>query len=61
MLMNIPESFASSVFPHDKPQSPPVFPRDPLRIAVRSDSDSYLWSLCFALGPSAHESLCVPF
>ena len=21
----------------------------------------FLWSLCFALGPSAHESLCVPF
>ena len=21
----------------------------------------FLWSLCFALGPSAHQSLCVPF
>ena len=21
----------------------------------------FLWSLCFVLGPSAHESLCVPF
>jgi len=28
-------------FPHDKPQSPPVFPGDPPRTAVRSNPDSY--------------------
>ena len=41
-----------------KPQSPPVFPRDPPRAEGRSDLDSY--KSCFALGPSAHESLCMP-
>ena len=28
-------------FPHNKPHSPPVFPGDPLRTAVRFDPDSY--------------------
>ena len=27
--------------PHNKPQSPPVFPEDPPRTVVRSDPDSY--------------------
>ena len=27
--------------PHNKPQSPPVFPEDPPRTVVRSDTDSY--------------------
>ena len=49
-------------FPHNEPQSPPVFPGGPPRTAVRSKVwPRFLWSLCFALGLSAHESLCVPF
>ena len=41
LLMNIPESFASNVLPHNEPQSPPVFLGDPPRTAVRSDPDCY--------------------
>ena len=41
MLMDIPKSFASNVLPHNEPQSPPVFPGDPPRTAVRSDPYSY--------------------
>ena len=46
-------------FPHNKPQSLSVFPGDPPRTEVRSDSDSY--------GASAltwdpvHINVCVPF
>ena len=28
---------------------------------LQSGPTRFLWSLCFALGPSVHESLCVPF
>ena len=56
MLMNIPKSFASNVLP---PQQATFIPGGPPRPAVRFDPDSY--GDCFALGPSAHESLCVPF
>ena len=39
--MIIPETFASSVLPHNEPQSFPVFLGDPPRTAVRSDPYSY--------------------
>ena len=51
--------FASSVLPPQRNTVTPVFPGDPSRTTGRSDPDSC--SLCFALGPSAHESLCAPF
>ena len=47
-------------FPDNEPKSPTVFPGDPPTNAVRSNPDSY-WSICFAQGPSAYESLWVPF
>ena len=40
MLMIIPETFASNDLPPNERQSPPVFPGDPPRTAVRSDPDS---------------------
>ena len=40
-LMNTPGSSAPSVLPHNEPQSPPVFPGDPLRTTFRSNPDSY--------------------
>ena len=58
--MNIPESFASSVLPPQRATFTPCFPR-------RSSKNCshvwprFLWSLCFALGPSACESLYVLF
>ena len=58
-LMNIPETFASNVLPNEPP-SLPLFPGDPLRTAVNLQP-RLLWSLCFALGPSKHESLHAPF
>jgi len=59
MLMNIPKSFASNVLPSQQATFTTVFPRCPPRTAVRFDPDSY--GDCFALGPSARESLCAPF
>ena len=41
-------------FPQNELQSPPAFPGDPPRTAVRSGL-RFLWNLCFTLGPSAHE------
>ena len=41
MLMIILETFASNDLPPNERQSPPVFPGDPPRTAVRSDPDSY--------------------
>ena len=58
--MNIPKSFASNVLPTQWAPFTPCFPK-------RSSENCsqvwprFLWSLCFVLGPSAHESLCVPF
>ena len=57
-LMNIPESFASNALPPQQATFTPVFPGCPPRTAVRFDPDSY--GDCFALGPSACESLCAP-
>ena len=35
-----PRALPPMLFPHNKPQSHPVFPRDPPRTAVRSNPDS---------------------
>ena len=59
-LMSVPESFASNVLP-------PKWAIITTCIPSRSSKNCYqvlprfLWSPCFALGPSAHEHLCVPF
>ena len=58
-LLNIPEGFAFNVLPSQQATFTPVFPGCPPRTAVRFDPDSY--GDCFALGPSARESLCAPF
>ena len=58
MLKNIPQRFASIVLTPHQATVTPCFPR-------RSSKNcsqlwyKFLWSLCFALGLSAHESLCV--
>ena len=59
-LMNIPKSFASNVL---SPQQVIVTPYFPRRSSKNCSQiwPRFLWSLCFALEPSAHESLCVPF
>jgi len=56
MLMIIPKTFTLNVLP---PQSSIVFPESSEN--HRQDWPRFLWSICFAPGPSAHESLCVPF
>ena len=59
-LRNIPKSFAYNVLPPQQATFSPCFPR-------RSSKNCsqvwprFLWRLCFALGPSAHESLCALF
>ena len=59
-LMNSPETFASNVLPRWQATVTPSFPR-------RSSKNCHqVWprfprSLCFSLGPSAHESLWEPF
>ena len=60
MLRKIPESFASNVLPHNQPLSPPCFPRRSSKNCSQ-DQPRLLWSLCFALGLSAHENLCASF
>ena len=56
----IPESFASNVLPLQQASVTPCFPRTSSKnyslIQLR-----FLWSLSFAQGPSAHETLHVPF
>ena len=59
-LMNILESFAFNVLPLQRTTVTPCFPRRSSRNCSQVQP-RFLWSLCFALGPSAHESLCVPF
>ena len=56
-MMIIPEIFASNVLPLQQDQSPPVFPGDPPRTAVRSDSGSYGAS-SLPWGP-VHVKFCV--
>ena len=60
MLMNIPESFASNVLPSQQATVTPCFPRRSSKNCSQVQP-RFPWSLCFALGPSAHKSLCVPF
>ena len=59
-LMIIRETFASNVLP---PQWATLTPSSPRRPSKNCSQvwPRFLWSLCFALGPSAHESLCVRF
>ena len=45
--------------PHNEPQLP-HFPRRSSK-HHRQVWPRVLWSLCYSLGPSAHESLCIPF
>ena len=60
MLMNIPKSFASNMLPPQQATVSTCFPRRSSK-NFRQVQPRFLWSLCFAMGPSAHESLCEPF
>ena len=59
-MINIPERFAFNVLPSQQATVTPCFPR-------KSSKNSSLvqptfpWSLCYTLGPSAHESLSASF
>ena len=57
MLLNIPESFASSVLPSQQAAFTPVFPGCPPRTAVRFDPDSY-GDLALPWDP-VHVKVCV--
>ena len=46
-------------FSHSEPQSP-RFPRRSSKNCIQVQP-IFLWSLCFTLGPSAHENLCMLF
>ena len=59
-LMNIPKSFASNTLPPQQVTFSPCFPRRSTK-NYSQVQPRFLWSLCFALGPSACVSLCVPF
>ena len=59
-LMNIPKSFASNILSPQQARVTPCFPRRSSKNCSQVPP-RFLWSLCFALGPSACESLCVPF
>ena len=59
MLLNIPESFAFNILGSQQVTFTLVFPGCPPKTAVSFDPDSH--GNCFALGPSARESLCAPF
>ena len=60
MLINTPEIFASNIL---SPQWATVTPCFPRRFSKKCGQvwPRFLWILCFALGPSAHENLCEPF
>ena len=58
-LINSPETFASNVLPTQHATVTPCFPRNPPTNHSQVQP-RFLWSLCLAMGPSAHESLCVP-
>ena len=58
--MVIPKTFASSVLPPQKTTITPCFPRRSSKNCSQV-CPSFLWSLCFPLGLSAHGNLCVPF
>jgi len=55
----LPRAFLPMSFPHNKPQSPKVFPGDPPGIAVRFDPD-YYGDFAFPLDP-VHMKICVHF
>ena len=59
-LMIIPKNLVSSVLPPQWATVTPCFPRKSSK-NCRHVWPRFLWSLCFALGPSAHENLCAPF
>ena len=59
-LMDIPKSFASNALPPQQVIVTSCFPRRSSKNCSQVQP-RFLWSLCFALGPSARESLCVPF
>ena len=60
LLMDIPETFAYNVFLPGQATVTTSFPRRSFKNCSQVQP-RFLWSLCFALGPNAHESLCVPF
>ena len=59
-LMIIPETFASSVLPPQWASVATFFPRRSSKNCSQVQP-RILWRLCFALGLSAHESLCASF
>ena len=59
-LLNIPETFASSVLPPQQATFTPVFPGVLPRTAVRFDPDSY-GDFTLPWDPVLNERLCVPF
>ena len=59
MLMIIPEICVSNVLPPQWATVTPCFPRRSSK-NHRQVWPRFLWSFCFALGPSAYESLCAP-
>ena len=60
MLTNIPKSFASSAFPTQQATFTPSFLRRSSK-NCHQVRPRFLWRCCFALGPSACESLSAPF
>ena len=58
--MVIPETFASSVLPPQRATATPCFPRRSSK-NLKQVCPRFLWSLCFAPGPCAHESLYALF
>ena len=59
-LKNIPQSIAFNVLPPQWAIVTSYFPRRTSKNCCQVQH-RFLWSLCFTLGPSAHESLYVPF
>ena len=59
-LINDPKSFASNVLPLQQATVTPCLSRRSSKNCSQV-CPRFLWSLCFALGPSARESLCAPF
>ena len=60
MLMNIPKILSSNVLPSQGVTVTPCFHRISSKNCTQVQP-IFLSSLCFALGPSVLESLCVPF
>ena len=60
MLMIIPENFASNILPPQQTTVTLCFPRRSSK-NCNQVLPRFLWSLCFALGPSVNENLYAPF